>query len=101
MQDRLPPDRRKPLATGGRTIHLGQKRRFKSLPATSGLPPSTDIIRPVRLVRLAQEAEIARTANATWLSGKAPSLPHNRRRKRARRANQQNPVQPRWQKYSA
>jgi hypothetical protein len=34
---------------------LGQKRRFKSLPATSGLPTSTDIIRPVRLVRLAQE----------------------------------------------
>jgi hypothetical protein len=23
MQDRLPPDRRKPLATRGRTIHLG------------------------------------------------------------------------------
>jgi hypothetical protein len=28
MQDRLPPDRRKPLATRGRTIHLGQSRHF-------------------------------------------------------------------------
>jgi len=52
MQDRLPPDRRKPLATRGRTIHLGQSRRFGPLPATSGLPRSTDIIRPARLVRL-------------------------------------------------
>ena len=68
---------------------MSQKRRFKSLPATSALPPSTDIIRPVRLVWLVQEAEIARIANATWLSGKAPSLPHKRRRKIARRANQQ------------
>jgi hypothetical protein len=73
----------------------GQKRRFKSLPATSGRPPSTDIIRPVRLVRLAQEAEIARTANATWPSDKTPSLPHKRRRNITRRANQQKPVQPR------
>jgi hypothetical protein len=32
--------------------------RGKSLPATSGLPPSTDIIRPMRLVRLAQEAKV-------------------------------------------
>jgi hypothetical protein len=39
-----------------------QKRRFKSLPATSGLPPSTDIIRPVRLIRLVQEAEIGEKA---------------------------------------
>jgi hypothetical protein len=38
-------------------FHSGQTRRFKSLPATSGLPPSTDIIRPVRLVRLVQEAK--------------------------------------------
>src|SRR5260370_395144 len=35
---------------------MGQKRRFKSLPATSGLHPSTDIIRPVRLVRLVHVA---------------------------------------------
>jgi hypothetical protein len=28
------------------TSDMGQKRRFKSLPATSGLPPSTVIIRP-------------------------------------------------------
>src|ERR1035437_4551183 len=34
-----------------------QTRRFKSLPATSALPPSTDIIRPVRLVRSVQEAK--------------------------------------------
>src|SRR5258708_36304264 len=27
MQDRLPPDRRKPLATRGRTIHLGQTEK--------------------------------------------------------------------------
>src|SRR3984893_10479890 len=27
MQDRLPPDRRKPLATRGRTIHMGQTEK--------------------------------------------------------------------------
>jgi len=37
---------------------LGQKRRFDPLPATSGLPRSTDIIRPVRLVRLVPTADI-------------------------------------------
>jgi hypothetical protein len=30
----------------------GQKRRFDCGPAASGLPQSTDIIRPARLVRL-------------------------------------------------
>src|SRR5260221_12009778 len=52
MQDRLPPDRRKPLATRGRTIHWGQKRRFDSLPATSGLPLRADIVRPAQHVSL-------------------------------------------------
>jgi hypothetical protein len=41
---------------GGKTTTamtgLGQSRRFGPLPATSGLPRSTDIIRPARLVRL-------------------------------------------------
>src|ERR1700686_3642773 len=43
----------------GMKAALAKKRRFESPPATSGRPPSTDVIRPVRLV---QEAEIARTA---------------------------------------
>ena len=30
---------------------LGQKRHFYPGPAASGLPPSTDIVRPNRLVR--------------------------------------------------
>src|SRR5580692_5122864 len=38
MQDRLPPDRRKPLATRGRTIQLGQKRRFDDVRAESASP---------------------------------------------------------------
>jgi hypothetical protein len=65
---------------------MGQKRCFKSLPATSGLPPSADIIRLVRLIRPVQGAQIARTANST-AGGKAPSLPHQRRRETTRRAN--------------
>jgi hypothetical protein len=36
-----------------------QKRRSALLPATSGLSPSTDIIRPVRLVRSVPLADIA------------------------------------------
>src|SRR5258708_4118493 len=51
MQDRLPPARQNPLATHGRTIHPGQSRRFGYGPTTSGLPLSTDIIRPDRQVR--------------------------------------------------
>src|SRR6202048_1291275 len=67
----------------------GQKRRSKSLPATSDLPPSTDIIRPLRLVRLVQkwrsrELQMQHSLTAKHL------LPHKRRRKFARRANQQN-----------
>jgi hypothetical protein len=49
------------------------KAPFKSLPATSGLPPSTHIIGPVRLIRLCR-SQIARSANAAP-RGKAPSLP--------------------------
>jgi hypothetical protein len=45
MQDRLPPDRRKPLATRGRTIHEGQSRHSDRGLAASGLPRTTDIIR--------------------------------------------------------
>jgi hypothetical protein len=30
---------------------LGQKRRFDPVPATSGLPLTADLVRPVRLVR--------------------------------------------------
>jgi hypothetical protein len=33
------------------TSESGQSRRFDPLPATSGLPRTTDIIRPARLVR--------------------------------------------------
>jgi hypothetical protein len=39
MQDRKPTARRNLLATHGRTIHVGQKRRFDRAPITSGLPP--------------------------------------------------------------
>jgi hypothetical protein len=37
---------------------MGQKRRFDPLPAISGLPRSTDVIRSARLVRLVPEAVI-------------------------------------------
>ena len=40
----------------------GQTRRFDPLPATSGQPRTTDIIRPSRLVRFVPKAEVA-----TWL----------------------------------
>ena len=38
---------------------LGQSRRFDPLPATSGLPRSTDIVRPARLVRFVPTSYIA------------------------------------------
>ena len=68
---------------------MSQKRRFKSLPATSALPPSTDIIRPVRLVRSVQEAKDRGNCKCNKAKQRAPSLPHKRRRKMTRRANQQ------------
>jgi hypothetical protein len=37
---------------------LGQKRRFGRQPTTSGLPRSTDIVRPARLVRFVPKPEI-------------------------------------------
>jgi hypothetical protein len=37
---------------------LGQKRRFVSLPAISGLPQSRDIARLAQLVRLVPEADL-------------------------------------------
>src|ERR1700687_5028268 len=40
------------------TCVLGQKRRFDAPPTTSGLPPSTDIIRPAQLVRLVPNSEV-------------------------------------------
>jgi hypothetical protein len=37
---------------------MGQKRRFDPLPITSGLPRSTDIIYPARLVRFVPRADL-------------------------------------------
>ena len=39
---------------------MGHSRRFDPLPATSGLPRTTDIIRPARLVRNVPTGDIAR-----------------------------------------
>ena len=41
----------------GVTSGKGQKRRFDPMPATSGLPRTTDVIRPARLVRFVPGAE--------------------------------------------
>jgi hypothetical protein len=38
---------------------LGQKRRFPPLPVTSGLPRSTDIIRPARHVSKVPNADMS------------------------------------------
>ena len=38
---------------------LGQTRRFEPLPSTSGLPQTTDIIRPARLVWFVPKGDIA------------------------------------------
>src|SRR5882672_8995978 len=40
----------KPLATHGRTIHLGQKRRWPHFQDMSAVPPTTDICRGERHV---------------------------------------------------
>src|ERR1700676_3135268 len=53
-----PPIRRNLLATHGRTIHLGQSRRFGSRSATSGSSRTTDIIRPAHLVRFVPASDI-------------------------------------------
>jgi hypothetical protein len=39
----------------------GKSRRFDPLPATSGLPRSTDVIRPARLVRFVPIPEVVFT----------------------------------------
>jgi hypothetical protein len=44
---------------------LGQKRRFDPLPATSGLPQPTDIVRPARLVRFVPIAEVVLVRRVT------------------------------------
>jgi hypothetical protein len=43
MQDRLPPDRRKPLATRGRTIHWVKMRNTRPQQISSGLSLITDL----------------------------------------------------------
>jgi hypothetical protein len=54
----------RPKITAGRDDSIqfpsasGHSRRFDPPPATSGLPRSTDIARPVRLVRLVPQADI-------------------------------------------
>src|SRR6266478_6296588 len=47
----------KPLATHGRTIQLGQKRRFGDISVTSVLPLKADIRRMVRHVRKVPKAD--------------------------------------------
>jgi hypothetical protein len=59
MQDRLPLDRRKPLATRGRTIHWGQSRHFDRGPAPSGLPSRTDLSELRERVRLVPIGDMA------------------------------------------
>src|ERR1700726_3821928 len=49
----------KPLATHGRTIHLGQNRASRPRNATSGLPRGTDIVGPIRLVRFVPTHKVA------------------------------------------
>src|SRR5271169_5018837 len=54
----------------------GQKRRFDAPPTTSGLPRSTDIIKPPQLVRLGPKHEVAAIGIGGSLA--APPLPHHR-----------------------
>jgi hypothetical protein len=63
MQDRLLPARRNPLATHGRTIHVGQKRSSEPRIAMSAMPPKADIQRllfDVRFVPCVDGSELAR-----------------------------------------
>jgi hypothetical protein len=57
-QDQPPPFTQIRLATHGRSIQLGQSRRSGPMPATSGLPRTTDIIRPAGLVRFVPSPDI-------------------------------------------
>src|ERR1700726_4884920 len=47
----------KPLATHGRTIHLGQSRHFDRAPLTSALPRLADILRVNRHVSKVPQAD--------------------------------------------
>jgi len=51
-------------AAGGLKSVPGQSRRFSGRPATSGLPRTTDVIRPARLVRLVPKADSSTAANS-------------------------------------
>src|SRR3984893_17075516 len=54
-----------PLATHGRTIHPGQKRKYPGSRGTSVLPSGADIVRLPRHVRLVPEAELRRPARCS------------------------------------
>jgi hypothetical protein len=54
----------RPQTRSGSMSQMGQKRRFDPLPAASSLLRTTDIIRPVRLVRFVPIADITRCARA-------------------------------------
>ena len=63
---------------------MGQKRCFRRRPITSGLPRSTDIVRPVRLVRFVPEPELARILGGLFFLEKSrmvgrPGLPRGKR----------------------
>jgi hypothetical protein len=58
MQDRSPPARQNPLATHGRSIHLGQSRHFDGLPMISGLTPEADIVTAGRDVSKVPKPEV-------------------------------------------
>jgi hypothetical protein len=52
---------------------MGRRRRFDTLPTTSGLPRITDIIRPARLVRFVpkrdagKEAQFGKQQHQRWV----------------------------------
>ena len=50
------PARRKPLATHGRTIHMGQKANARCEQMISAVHPTTDITKILRYVRSVPEA---------------------------------------------
>ena len=66
------------MCSNGPMSGVGQSRRFGRRPMTSGLPPTTDIVRPARLVRfvpiLLQKSKIERPEK-TRQSGHWTSLP--------------------------
>src|SRR5258708_36910404 len=50
----------KPSSKASRLSPLGQERRFDAPTTASGLPQSTDIIRPSQLVRLVPKTDVSR-----------------------------------------